>query len=171
MLKDIVNSCYDGTVEKQKADSYNVLERGLATVPLASLHVPFHPRYLWFGAMPFWGREWTAPHACMRLSCSFQIFREDSRQSFGPFAFHGGLYPQLGRITIRCQQGLCRAHKSSALGESNQVRFPPPCTPRATSPTVSSLTKQLVPSMKPHLRCTLRKNQSPMLSSSLIVPS
>jgi hypothetical protein len=33
MLKDIVNNCYDSAVEKQKADGYTVLERGLATIP------------------------------------------------------------------------------------------------------------------------------------------
>jgi hypothetical protein len=31
MLKDTVNSWYDSTVEKQKAEGYIVLERGLAT--------------------------------------------------------------------------------------------------------------------------------------------
>jgi hypothetical protein len=35
MLKDIVNSCYDSAIEKQKAEGYIVLERGLATIPLA----------------------------------------------------------------------------------------------------------------------------------------
>ena len=31
MLKDIVKSCYDSAVEKQKAEGYIVLERGLAS--------------------------------------------------------------------------------------------------------------------------------------------
>ena len=53
MLKDIVNSCYNGTIEKQKVKGYIVLERGLAMVPLAGLDVPFHSRYLWSGIMPF----------------------------------------------------------------------------------------------------------------------
>ena len=57
MLKDIVNSCYDSVVEKQKAEGYIVLERGLATIPLPDLDVPFHPRYLWSGVMPFQGCE------------------------------------------------------------------------------------------------------------------
>jgi len=49
-----VNSCYDSAVEKQKAEGYIVLERGLATIPLAGLDVPFHSRYLWSGVMSFW---------------------------------------------------------------------------------------------------------------------
>ena len=53
MLKDIVNSCYDRVLEKQKAESYIVLERGLATIPLSGIDVPFHSRYLWSGIMPF----------------------------------------------------------------------------------------------------------------------
>ena len=57
MLKDIVNSCYDSALEKQKAEGYIVLERGLATIPLAGLDVPFHSRYLWSGVMPFRGCE------------------------------------------------------------------------------------------------------------------
>jgi fatty acid synthase subunit alpha, fungi type len=57
MLKDIVNSCYDSAVEKQKGEGYIVLERGLATIPLAGLDVPFHSRYLWSGVMPFRGCE------------------------------------------------------------------------------------------------------------------
>ena len=57
MLKDIVNSCYDSAVEKQKAEGYIVLERGLATIPLPGLDVPFHSRYLWSGVMPFRGCE------------------------------------------------------------------------------------------------------------------
>ena len=55
MLKDIVNSCYDSALEKQKAEDYIVLERGLATIPLAGLDV--HSRYLWSGVMPFCGCE------------------------------------------------------------------------------------------------------------------
>ena len=46
MLKDIVNRCYNSSVEKQKAEGYIVLERGLATIPLAGLDVPFHSCYL-----------------------------------------------------------------------------------------------------------------------------
>jgi hypothetical protein len=42
MLKDIVDGCYDSALEKQKADGYIVLERGLATTPLAGLDVPLH---------------------------------------------------------------------------------------------------------------------------------
>lgn len=57
MLKDIVDGCYDSALEKQKADGYIVLERGLATIPLAGLDVPFHSRYLWSGVMPFRGCE------------------------------------------------------------------------------------------------------------------
>jgi hypothetical protein len=57
MLKDIVNSYYDSAVEKQKAEGYIVLERGLATIPLAGLDVPFHLCYLWSGVMSFWGCE------------------------------------------------------------------------------------------------------------------
>ena len=34
-----MNSCYDSVVEKQKAEGYVVLERGLATIPLAGLDV------------------------------------------------------------------------------------------------------------------------------------
>ena len=46
MLKDIVNTCYDRTLEKQKAEGYIVLKCGLATIPLAGIDVPFHSRYL-----------------------------------------------------------------------------------------------------------------------------
>jgi hypothetical protein len=53
MLKDIVISCYDRALEKQKTEGYIVLERGLATIPLAGIDVPFHSRYLWSGVMPF----------------------------------------------------------------------------------------------------------------------
>jgi fatty acid synthase subunit beta len=53
MLKDIVKGCYDNAVEKQKAEGYIVLERGLATIPLSGIDVPFHSRYLWSGVMPF----------------------------------------------------------------------------------------------------------------------
>jgi len=56
MLKDIVNSCYDSVVEKQKAEGYIVLECGLATIPLSgALMSHFHSRYLWSGVMSFWG--------------------------------------------------------------------------------------------------------------------
>lgn len=53
MLKDIVNSCYGSALEKQKTEGYIILERGLATIPLAGIDVPFHSRYLWSGVMPF----------------------------------------------------------------------------------------------------------------------
>ncbi|KAI0264369.1 fatty acid synthase [Gloeopeniophorella convolvens] len=53
MLKDIVNSCYDRALEKQKTEGYITLERGLATIPLSGIDVPFHSRYLWSGVMPF----------------------------------------------------------------------------------------------------------------------
>ena len=58
MLKrDIMNSCYDGAIEKQKVEGYFFLERGLATVPLLALMpLPLH-RYLWSGIMPFRGCE------------------------------------------------------------------------------------------------------------------
>jgi len=52
-----MNSCYDSAVEKQKAEGYVVLGRGLATIPLAGLGVPFHSCYLWSGVMPFRGCE------------------------------------------------------------------------------------------------------------------
>ena len=57
MLKDIVDGCYDSVLEKQKADSYIVLECGLAMIPLAGLDVPFHSHYFWSGVMPFRGCE------------------------------------------------------------------------------------------------------------------
>ena len=53
MLKDTVNNCYDSAIEKQNVEGYVVLERGLATIPLAGLDVPFHSCYLWSGVMPF----------------------------------------------------------------------------------------------------------------------
>ncbi len=53
MLKDIVNSCYDSVVEKQKAKGYIILERGLAMIPLASPDVPFPSHYLWSVLCPF----------------------------------------------------------------------------------------------------------------------
>jgi fatty acid synthase subunit alpha, fungi type len=55
VLKNIVNSCYESALEKQKIDSYIVLEpaSGLATIPLSGIDVPFHSRYLWSGVMSF----------------------------------------------------------------------------------------------------------------------
>ena len=53
MLKDIVNSCYNYVLEKQKAESYIVLERGLTMIPISGIDVPFHLCYLWSGVMPF----------------------------------------------------------------------------------------------------------------------
>jgi fatty acid synthase subunit alpha, fungi type len=41
MIKDIVNSCYTNALEKQKTEGYIVLERGLATIPLLGIDVPF----------------------------------------------------------------------------------------------------------------------------------
>ena len=40
MLKDIVNSCYDSAVEKQKAEDYIVLEHGLTTILFLALMSP-----------------------------------------------------------------------------------------------------------------------------------
>jgi hypothetical protein len=59
MLKDIINNCYDLALERQKTEGYIVFERGLATVPLAGIDVPFHSRYLWSGVMPFCACECT----------------------------------------------------------------------------------------------------------------
>jgi hypothetical protein len=55
MLKDIANSCYTSVLEKQKTEGYTMLERGLATIPLSGIDVPFkfRLRYLWYGVMPF----------------------------------------------------------------------------------------------------------------------
>ena len=53
MLKDIVNSCYDSVVAKQKAKGNIVLECGLTMISLAGLNIPFHSHYLWSGVMPF----------------------------------------------------------------------------------------------------------------------
>ena len=52
-----MDGCYDSAFEKQKADSYIVLVRGLAMIPLAGLDVSFHSRYLWSGVMLFRGCE------------------------------------------------------------------------------------------------------------------
>lgn len=49
--------------------------------------------------------------------------------------------------------------------------YQPPYTPRATSPIAFFPTKRLISSMKLHLRCALRRNQSPMPLNSLIAPS
>ncbi|KIO22177.1 hypothetical protein M407DRAFT_79485 [Tulasnella calospora MUT 4182] len=38
---------------KQNSEGYLKLERDFATVHLPGIDVPFHPRYLWAGAMPF----------------------------------------------------------------------------------------------------------------------
>ena len=51
IMKDTVNSSYEGEVEKQKAESYIVLKRGVATIPLADLGVTFRSRYLWPGVI------------------------------------------------------------------------------------------------------------------------
>ncbi|EIN09976.1 fatty acid synthase [Punctularia strigosozonata HHB-11173 SS5] len=53
MLAEIIDSCYQRSQELQKAEGYITLERGLATIPLPGIDVPFHSRYLWAGVMPF----------------------------------------------------------------------------------------------------------------------
>ena len=70
MLKDIVNNCYDRALEKQKAEGYIILERGLATIPLGGIDVPFHSRYLWSGVMPFRACEFQYAFVCVYIEHS-----------------------------------------------------------------------------------------------------
>jgi fatty acid synthase subunit alpha len=53
MLGDVVKSCFEKAQGQQKAEGYTKLERGFATIPLRGIDVPFHPRYLWAGVLPF----------------------------------------------------------------------------------------------------------------------
>jgi hypothetical protein len=54
MLQDIVDNSFE-VAKKQKAaqGGYITLERGIATIPLPGIDVPFHSRYLWAGLLPF----------------------------------------------------------------------------------------------------------------------
>ena len=54
MLQEIVDNSFE-VAKKQKAaqGGYITLERGIATIPLPGIDVPFHSRYLWAGVLPF----------------------------------------------------------------------------------------------------------------------
>ena len=84
MLKDIVNSCYDSTLENQKAEGYIILKHGFAMIPLSGINVPFHSRYLWSSVTPFRAcKQYIYPCVhCLSRPC--QIFEQDSCRSFGP---------------------------------------------------------------------------------------
>lgn len=46
-------ACFERAQEQKKAEGHINLERGFATIPLPDIDVPFHPRFLWAGVMPF----------------------------------------------------------------------------------------------------------------------
>ena len=59
MLQDIVDNSFEAA-KKQKAaqGGYITLERGIVTIPLPGINVPFHSQYLWAGVLPFRARKW-----------------------------------------------------------------------------------------------------------------
>ncbi|KAH8924677.1 hypothetical protein BT69DRAFT_1308121 [Atractiella rhizophila] len=53
-LGEIIDGCFEAAKElKVKQGGYLTLERGIATIPLPGIDVPFHSRYLWAGVLPF----------------------------------------------------------------------------------------------------------------------
>jgi len=52
-LAKIVEECLKRAYARQDTEGYLQLERGVATIPLPGIDVPFHSRYLWAGVMPF----------------------------------------------------------------------------------------------------------------------
>jgi hypothetical protein len=53
-LGEIIDGCFEAAKElKVKSGGYITLERGVATIPLPGIDVPFHSRYLWAGVLPF----------------------------------------------------------------------------------------------------------------------
>jgi malonyl CoA-acyl carrier protein transacylase len=52
-LKEIIDGCWEKTLEKEKETGSIILERGFATIPLPGIDVPFHSRYLWPGVLSF----------------------------------------------------------------------------------------------------------------------
>ena len=52
-LAEIIDGCWNMTLEKEAKDGSVVLERGFATIPLPGIDVPFHSRYLWPGVLSF----------------------------------------------------------------------------------------------------------------------
>ena len=76
MLRDIVNSCYDGTVKKQKAEDCIVLEHGLTTILFLALMSPSTARAI-FSLVSCLSRdvsELLMP-VCIGLTGLFQIFQ------------------------------------------------------------------------------------------------
>ncbi|KAF8312438.1 fatty acid synthase, partial [Clavulina sp. PMI_390] len=54
MLTEIVDNCFEVAKKQEAAQGGHLtLERGIATIPLPGIDVPFHSRYLWAGVMPF----------------------------------------------------------------------------------------------------------------------
>jgi hypothetical protein len=107
MPKDIVNSYYNNEVEKQKAKGYIVPEHGLAMIPLAGLGVPSTHAAFGLVRCPsdqnyssrLYKAKWIIPDLSKKIPANILHL-----------SLPGGLYPQFGRITARCQRGLCRAH-------------------------------------------------------------
>jgi fatty acid synthase subunit alpha len=52
-LGEIVDECAARSKALKAQEGYIKLERGLATIPLPGIDVPFHSRYLWAGVLPF----------------------------------------------------------------------------------------------------------------------
>ncbi|WAQ88060.1 hypothetical protein PtA15_9A185 [Puccinia triticina] len=50
---EIIDECHKESLLKEEKQEFIVLERGLASIPLPGIDVPFHSRYLWAGVMPF----------------------------------------------------------------------------------------------------------------------
>ena len=63
MLGEIIKSSFEKAKEQKKAEGHIKLERGLATIPLPGIDVPFHSRYLWAGVMPFRACKLSSAHA------------------------------------------------------------------------------------------------------------
>ena len=76
MLRDIVNSCYDGVVEKQKAEDCIVLKHGLTTILFLALMSPSTAHAIFSLMSCLFGdvSELLMP-VCIGLTGLFQIFR------------------------------------------------------------------------------------------------
>jgi fatty acid synthase subunit alpha, fungi type len=97
LLKDIVNNCYDHALEKQKTEGYIVLERRLATIPLAGIDVPFHSHYLWPGVMPFCACECSFALCSLSLNLSgpSDLLKKISSTLLDPSLLEGIYIPNL----------------------------------------------------------------------------
>ena len=50
---NIISESFERAKELRESEGYIKLGRGFATIPLPGIDMPFHPRYLWAGILPF----------------------------------------------------------------------------------------------------------------------